>query len=109
MTETGSKRKLNVVAQGLDNIVLDPGTIAGYRSKCHRISEFLTKNGHLELVKPNTIHPSKSIKRPKAFMMPCCEKLDIEWIGIIFDWIACDEEVREAYRGKRIYNSDKRL
>jgi len=84
------KRKLNVVAQGLDDIVLDPGTIAGYRSKVHRIAQFLSNNENDDKTMPNTFHPSKSKRRPKAFRMPSCEKLDKSLIGIIFDWISCD-------------------
>ena len=77
MTEiVGSKRRINVVAQGLEDIVLDPGTITGYRSKAHRIAMFLRKHFNPELTRPNIIHPSKSKNRPKEFLMPCCEKLD---------------------------------
>ena len=105
-----TKRKLNVVAQGLDDIVLDPGTITGYRSKAHRISMFLSKHFGPELTRPNIIHPSKSKNRPKVFLMPCCEKLDSDMIGIIFDWISCDptlaRQKSKAKRGKHESHSD---
>ena len=53
MTEiVGSKRRINVVAQGLEDIVLDPGTITGYRSKAHRIAMFLRKHFNPELTRP---------------------------------------------------------
>ena len=111
MTEiVGSKRRINVVAQGLEDIVLDPGTITGYRSKAHRIAMFLRKHFNPELTRPNIIHPSKSKNRPKEFLMPCCEKLDSDLIGIIFDWISCDptlaRQKSKAKRGKHESQSD---
>ena len=104
------KRKLNVVAQGLDDIVLDPGTIAGYRSKVHRIADFLSKNENGDKTEPNIFHPSTSKKRPKVFRMPSCEKLDKGLIGIIFDWISCDPTLArlksKAKRGKHETETD---